>query len=265
MALTTSGGNFRPRLNAQIVFGSKNEKLPVPNIRLYNPETKEASYHIPEGKSSAPINLSGFIKSARIFDVKTYTENDTKADTTSGKELSIILSDPNDAYDYAVRVSLVGDQPNFNGMRLLASIREHLLTQYDAGEEKVTGKEVPIQIGLYREPNKNKPGEFYINSIVRLPTEYDEQNNPVFGKGSFVRAPALPEVTVVKDSAGNDLKVNGKIVRDFGAQVAWVASVQQEFEALRAKTSDTEQHGEDAAQEEGASAEQAVAGARPKA
>ena len=190
MGFTTSKGSNITYAN--IVWGSKNKKLPVPNIRFgdktyYLPEDPD---HQGEDHPRGSVDIKGLIKNVRFENVPSYTDNETGNGEKNMLRMSILVTSTDDK-DYLLTTDLVEQklqQYHGSGTQLLASL----------GEMARTAKESPdyadnmFQFSFYR-TRPNERGHSFSNSTISEPVDYDENAKPIFERGKYIRAELPPK------------------------------------------------------------------------
>ncbi|MDF8359458.1 hypothetical protein [Achromobacter anxifer] len=222
MGFSTSTGASRQSIIGQVVWGSKNPDLPLPNIRFYDKDAKQESYLVPIG-TRAQAKVSGVITRFSIGQVPSYQDKEQNTGETNLFRAYLTLDGGADeplavlAFDVFDRKA---EKVDSNSLQLINSVASHL----EAVQRGELPADAPVEIGFYRKPNPNNKDKPFPASIIRLPSEYDEAGTPVFGDAkNFVRSESLPPRGVpMKKPDGQPLLVNGQQVYDHSEAIAWV-------------------------------------------
>lgn len=222
MGFSTSTGASRPSIIGQVVWGSKNLELPLPNIRFYDKEKKEESYLVPIGQR-AQAKVGGVITRFSIGQVPSYQDKEDKNGETNMFRAYLTLdSGPDEplavlAFDVFDRKA---EKVDGNSLQLINSLASHL----EAVQRGELPADAPVEIGFYRKPNPNNKDKPFPASSIRLPSDYDEGGNPIFGDAkNFVRSESLPPRGVpMKKADGQPLMVNGHQAYDYSEAISWV-------------------------------------------
>jgi len=276
MGFSTSLGNTRPHKYGRIMWSpsKRQPEIPTPNIEFYDRETGTTTHSLQPG-DYGNVQVWGKITNFYMKSYPSYTDRQYNTGKKTEHVANVTLDDGSELDTISFKIADEStNNVEYRSLALLNSLHTHL-QMVKAGELEA---DAPVQIGLYKSVDKNNPAITYANSIIRLPSDYNEEGQPLFDDPqNFIRSTEEsrpPRGEEQKNAKGEPLMANGRPVYDHSKAFDWAQNVinalREHYDGLRDKRTETETATQEPSEADDGDVDlvevaQAVAGARPRA